>query len=1607
MRQWVERNPDVAPSTIAASLDFGRPHYPCRAAVPFETAAELGSELEALAARIDGGEERVAPTIAPKIAWCYAGQGLSLKGAAAKLYGESDVVARAIDHAESLLAPRFAVPVRHVLVEAGFDPVEPRFVQPISVALQLALTELWTSMGLKPVVALGHSIGEISAASAVSLVTSDSALLFTAARGEAMERLCAEGAMLAVRAGRPAVEKLLAPLALGSVSIAACNSPTVTVIAGTPTDIGAADAAFGMAGMATTLLQVSRAYHNALVDPAIGAIGEASRLLVPGSGSNSALISSLTGTAVASSGVLDPSRWQDHARQPVLFEDAVREALSRGVSAWLEIGAEPQLALHVRSIAADTSVWSTLDSRDKSLRAVLNAGRGLYAAGAAIDLVDADPKAVRVPVSGYAFQRDRYWLDRTDGAAARPSGAHTWTFSVGPQLQPYLADHRIGGRVVVPGTFYIDLAMAATREVFAALGEVSDITFHQALILGEDDIAELRLTVVSITAGSAVFSIDRIAENQVLRISSGKLTTAEGDAAVPRILPRATAPEMAADSFYATVAAGGLEYGPTFRGIVSLRCDLRGAIGDVRVLALSADEMAAYALHPAVLDCCLQVAGAIVAAGPVRITRYAYLPVGVQRVRALRAIEPGSTLHVVAERREMTDADRIPIDIEIYDKQGLIAVVDKFTIGKVGATEMNWQGRAAFHKVEWPELKPGKARDCALVVVAPSDGEFAGRLQAALRVEGIQAVIADAACPLVRAQEGGSSKPRRIAYVTPRAEAVEKSLLDRLWKLCEPLLALVRSIPRGEGTTALSIVTRCALSLSGEACDPIQAGVWGCGTSIISERPDLDVRLIDLNGSEELSVMAVLATALVADSDENRIAIRHGKAFVQRLDAFAPQSRPAEDVSHAVLRLESERPGSIDELAFKSLPKPRPDRDEVLIRIEAAALNFLDVLAALGERPDLPPGPCTVLGSECAGIVEAVGADVRDVVPGDRVVAISPGSIATHVIAKAVNVHKYSGLTAVEACALPICYGTAEYSLRTIGRLAPGENVLIHSATGGVGLAAISIAREIGARILATAGSAAKRQELVRRGIADVFDSRSAAFVDGVRNATNGRGADVVLNALANPLLEAGIDAMGQFGRFIDIAKRDIYAEGSIGLSPFRRNLSYSAFDLGRLYVDRPNELRSLIAGVLRRVQNGIYERLPITPYAADAAVEAFQLMARTRHIGKIVIDFTTPPQPTPRSFAAFRADAAYVISGGFGALGLTIAARMVQGGARHLVLLGRRGASAEAEAILGLIRTTGCAVTALALDVTDAKAVEEALRAIAVVRPIAGVVHAAGVLDDGPIEEMTRERFQRVAAPKIDGFLALAAILKPDALDFFVVFSSTSAIFAPPLQTSYAAANAAMETLARGAGARVIAWGAWTGGGMATRSGTAMFGQALGLPPILAADGSEAFSRFLATELEQCAVFASNPEYLDRGARQFGAAPLLGRLISARQTARGDAALLASLAAHETPQARIDALAAHLAGEIATVLGTSADQFSLDQDFRNLGIDSLTALQLAKRIERRLGITLDPTAIALHPTIAGLASIMAAKLGLVDEAAPAAAPAPKQPARPEAEPAL
>ncbi len=434
----------------------------------------------------------------------------------------------------------------------------------------------------------------------------------------------------------------------------------------------------------------------------------------------------------------------------------------------------------------------------------------------------------------------------------------------------------------------------------------------------------------------------------------------------------------------------------------------------------------------------------------------------------------------------------------------------------------------------------------------------------------------------------------------------------------------------------------------------------------------------------------MMSAELLDNDGEDQIAFRNGMRYVARLARPVIESTPAP--IGQPFRLEITTPGILDRLALRAVPRQQPGAGEVEIEVHAAGLNFNDVMKAMGVYPGLPEGP-VALGNECAGQITAVGAGVEGFAVGDNVVAIAPFSFGRFVIAPAPLVAPMPlNTTFDEAASIPLAFVTALYCLRHVARLAPGESVLIHAASGGVGIAAIQLARHLGAEVFATAGSPAKRSFLEGLGVQHVMDSRSLSFADEVLAATGGRGVDVVLNSLSGEAMLKSLDVVAPFGRFVEIGKRDIYENRQIGLLPFQKHLAYCSVDLARLFAERPSFCVTLFREVMEEFDSGVFSPPPIRTFPIADVVGAFGEMAQAKHIGKIVVQVAGAAQPvladdTP---IAFRSDRSYLITGGLGDLGLTVAEWMVRHGARHLALLGISEASAEARQVVAQISSAG-----------------------------------------------------------------------------------------------------------------------------------------------------------------------------------------------------------------------------------------------------------------------------------------------------------------------------
>ncbi|MDH2388508.1 SDR family NAD(P)-dependent oxidoreductase [Streptomyces sp. HNM0663] len=796
-----------------------------------------------------------------------------------------------------------------------------------------------------------------------------------------------------------------------------------------------------------------------------------------------------------------------------------------------------------------------------------------------------------------------------------------------------------------------------------------------------------------------------------------------------------------------------------------------------------------------------------------------------------------------------------------------------------------------------------------------------------------------------------------------------------------------------EGTSSLWVVTGpTGLFPAPERNDeasPVHAAAWGVGRVLGNERPLLKVRRISLHSCGDVVEDAERVThELLHADDEDEVVLVGSGRFTPRVTTLPSATRPAAAHDHYALRLE--RPGRDPVVAWTAVDPPAPAPGEVVVQVRAAALNYRDVMLAQGL---LPPGaePSTgtapQLGIECAGDVVAVGPEVTSLDIGDRVYAFAHGALASHASVRAEQTGRIpDNTTYAEAATLPAVYLTVQHSLERCARLRAGETVLVHGGAGGIGLAALRHARNIGARAIATAGSPAKRDLLHALGVEHVLNSRDLRFAQDVQELTGG-GVDVVLNSLAGEAIGRGLECLRPGGRFVELGKRDIYANSPVLLGPFRNNLSYHAVDITRLIADTPAEAAAAFRTVTDRITDGTYRPLPHRAYSADRVAEALGSLRHSRHLGKVVITFSgTEPVDVhePVTSAPLDPSATYLISGGLSGLGAATARHLVDRGARHLALIGRRGArSPEASALLEDLHRKGAQATASAADITDRQAITRIVRETAEQgRPVRGIVHAAMQLDDAPLDELTPDRIRRVLAAKVLGAQVLDETSRNCELDFFVTYSSVAALVGNLHQAPYAAANLYLESLMRrrrteGRPGLALAWGGISDTGYVARTLMADTIARSGIGLISPRTALDALDRHRALANEPTvAVGAMDWERLSQ---------ILPALTGPRFSAQ-----LRNAAGASTPQAadglgqrlkeatsaaqRITLITDALTALAASILQTSPDRVNPTANLADLGLDSLMGAELKVQLHRAFGCELPLMELMGAATLVGVA---------------------------------
>ncbi|GAA2460880.1 hypothetical protein GCM10010421_62950 [Streptomyces glaucus] len=1577
LRDLLDRTPGPRPLDVAYSLAVTRAALDHRTAL-VGAADDPAALTAALADPTGPGTVSGRVTGRPKLALLFSGQGSQRLGMGRELHARFPAFAAALDEALDCFGPG----LREVMW--GTDDAllnRTDHAQAALFAVEVALYRLLRSWGVRADFVAGHSVGEIAAAHVAGVLSLADAAALVAARGRLMAALPAGGVMVAVEAGEDEVRPLLTP----GVAVAAVNAPASVVLSGADDEVGRVLAALGE--RRHTRLAVSHAFHSPLMDPMLDDFREAVAGLDPRP-ARIALVSGLTGRIAEADELCSAEYWVRHARETVRFADAVTALADAGATAFLEVGPDAVLSAAARACLPGQADVRPLLRRDRAEEPALVTGlAGLHVHGVAVDWAAffAGTGARRVDLPTYAFQHERYWpaggvhaaevsgagLETAGhpllGAAMTVAGTDDLVLTgvLSPALQPWLADHRVGGAVVFPGTGFLELAVRAGDRVGCA--RVAQLTLAVPLVLPEEGTVRVQLRVGGPDAdgGRPLWFHARPADHPdapwTLHATGRLAPEAAGPADFDAVRwPPRDARPVDITGRYDRYAAAGLVYGPAFRGLRAL-WRRGGELFAEIALDPSVRDTGAYGIHPGLLDSVLHAAA--LDGDDERLLPFEWRDVtlhasgaGLLRARLLRT---GPDTVVV----DAADAHGAPV----VSVAGLTLRAAPDAVAPAAPPE----AAGSLFRLEWRPRDTPEAAGGTWALVGEDPFGLAAHLAGAAHVPALDRVPGERAPRHLVVPVAGTGTGAEAARAATRR-----------------VLALLRDFLGDDRfrRSRLLLVTRGAVAATDteDVTDLGAAAVWGLVRSAQAEHPG---RLL-LVDTDDASAGLLPALPALFDDTEPQAVLRGGTLRVGRLTRGAGPALVPPATGN--WRLDAAERGSLDGLALVPCDQPEPTGRQVRVAVRAAGVNFRDVLSALGMYPG-EPGP---LGSEAAGVVVETGPDARLWRPGDRVMGMVAGGFAPTVVVDERQLAAVpAGWSWETAGSVPLVFLTAYRALVDLAGLRPGEKVLVHAGAGGVGMAAVQLARHLGAEVFATA-SEPKWPVLRALGVADdhIASSRDTGFADRFAEVAGEGGLDVVLNALSGEFVDASLRLLGPGGRFLEMGKTDVRDADTVP-----DGIRYEAFDLG--WVD-PDGIRRMLTALTALFDAGALRPLPVRAWDVRRAAEAFRFMSLARHTGKLVL--TLPAAPDP--------DGTVLVTGGTGTLGGLLARHLVtRHGVRHLLLAGRRGPDAPgARALREELAGHGARVDVVACDLTEPGAVRALLDRVPAEHPLTAVVHAAGALDDGVLDALTPDRLDAVLRPKADAAWQLHEETRHLDLAAFVLYSSTAGLMGSPGQANYAAANAFLDALAEhrrahGLPALSLRWPGWEqdGGGMTARLSDRDLRRtaALGLPPLTAEQGLALFDAALATD---AATLAPLP---------VGAAPLppaatvpalLRDLVRPGRRAAGGGAVSRGALVGRLAALRPDERRRHLVelvrAEAAGVLGHgTGDAVDADHEFRRLGVDSLTAIELRNRLAGATGLTLPATLVFDHPTPRRLAGHLLGEL--VEEGAVTDAPAPARPA--------
>ncbi|SON61429.1 Phthioceranic/hydroxyphthioceranic acid synthase [Mycobacterium simulans] len=1595
---WVQQRAEsVVLSDLAYTLARRRAHRPVRTVVIAASIAELNEGLRAIA---EGdtlypaavGHDDRGPV------WIFSGQGSQWAAMGADLLVTEPVFAATVATIEPLIAGESGFSVTEAMTAPQTVTGIER-VQPTIFAMQVALAAAMRSHGAEPGAVIGHSLGEAAAAVVAGALSIEDGVRIICRRSRLMSRIAGHGAMASVELPAQQVVSELLSRGINDVVVAVVASPQSTVIGGSSQAVRALVSEWEQREVMAREIAVDVASHTPQVDPILDELSTALSDLTPLTPEIPYYSATLFDPREEP--VCDAEYWVNNLRYTVRFSAAVRAALEDGCRVFTELAPHPLLTHAVNQTAESLDIPVATLAGMRRGQPLPHGLRGLLAdlhnAGAAVDFsaLYSSGRLVDAPLPAWTH---RYLFhDRDDQNHKAKSGStvavhpllgahvqlseepkrHVWQAGMGIAELPWLGDHQIHNVPAVPGAAYCEMALTAARTILGEKFEVRDMRFEVMLLLDDDE--TLVSTVATVPSlGEVEFAVETLQEGAGrLRRASAVLDAVDDYEQPPAYdmpaLLAAHPHRLGGDEIRTLFDEHGVQYGPAFTGLTAVHtANDPTVLAEVALAGSIRSQQNAYSVHPALLDACFQSIAAHPAAQRA-VNGGLPVPRGIRRIRAYANARKARYCYTTVT----PCGSGVEADLDILDEHGTVLIAVHGLLFGTGLSENANRNRVLNERlltIDWqrrelPEGNHAGAGSWLLISAATTADDAGTTLADALQLHGAHCTTMrwhqhddhiTAGTVLSNQLNAGEFTGlvllTGLNYENPDGNCAVRGreCVQHVLRIARELLTLVGQTPR------LYVVTRNAQAVvGGESINLEQGGLRGLLRVIGTEHPHLHTTHIDV---DEQTDMEQVARQLLVGSDEDETAWRNDEWYAARLcpTALRPEDRKTVAVDHERdgMRLQIRTPGDLQSLEFVAFDRMPPGHGQIEVAVSASSVNFADALVAFGRYPSFE-GHLPQPGGDFAGVVSAVGPDVTDHQVGDRVGGMSPnGCWATSVTCDArLAATLPPGLTDMQAAAVTTAYATAWHGLHDLARIKASDRILIHSATGGVGQAAIAIARAAGAEIFATAGSPQRRELLCDMGIKHVYDSRSIEFADQIRRETNGYGVDVVLNSLTGAAQLAGLKLLAFGGRFVEIGKRDIYGDTKLGLFPFRRNLTFHAVDLALWSVSHPHQVRELLNTVYRLTAECELPIPPSTHYPLADAATAIRQMSAARHTGKLVLDIPRTGSSSvvlpPEQAQVFRGDGSYIITGGLGGIGLFLAEKMAAAGCGRIVLSSRSQPSQKALETIEFIRAIGSDIVVKCGDIAEPDTAHHLVSAAtATGLPVRGVLHAAAVVEDAALSNITDELLDRDWAPKAYGAWNLHHATADQPLDWFCSFSSAAATVGSPGQGAYAAANSWLDAFthwrrAQGLPAIAIAWGAWAGVGRATE-----LAESSGAG-IAADEGAYAFE----TLLRYDRVYAGYVPFIGTSwLTTFAERSQFFELFQSTGHDAGTSKFLAELMTlplGEWP-ARLRQLIYEQAG---LILRRTVDP---DRPLAEYGLDSLGALDLRTRIEAETGVRIN-----------------------------------------------